>query len=234
MIKEKIVFYFASFVAVVLMTQALWSFVGHAETAAPGSSRPEEIEWTWEVRPAHSDVGLPNILLVGDSITRNYFPEVTEELNGTANVYLFATSASVGDPRLPRQIADFVDMESVRFRIVHFNNGMHGWNYSEDEYRHAFPAFVTAIRAIDSEAQMVWATTTPVRIHIENGATNDRVNARNAIALSYVTAANIPVDDQHSLMTKHLDSFQDNVHFNETGARIQGRQAAQIIRKLLR
>ena len=26
-------------------------------------------------------------------------------------------------------------MEKVRFRIVHFNNGMHGWGYSEELYK---------------------------------------------------------------------------------------------------
>jgi hypothetical protein len=31
-------------------------------------SIPEEIEWTWEVRPAGSDPGLPNVVLLGDSI----------------------------------------------------------------------------------------------------------------------------------------------------------------------
>jgi hypothetical protein len=43
-----------------------------------------------------------------------------------ANVYLMATSASVGDPRLTRQIAEFSSPEHVRLRIVHFNNGTHG------------------------------------------------------------------------------------------------------------
>ena len=70
-------------------------------------SIPEEIEWTWEVRPPHPDPKLPNVLLLGDSLSRNYFPEVTKDLAGTANVYLMASSTSVGDPRLPRQIREF-------------------------------------------------------------------------------------------------------------------------------
>jgi hypothetical protein len=48
---------------------------------------------------------LPNILPLSDSITRAYFSQVTKELQGVTNVYLMATSASVGDPRLLRQIA---------------------------------------------------------------------------------------------------------------------------------
>ena len=90
------------------------------------ASIPEGIEWTWEVRPPRPDAQLPNVLLLGDSISRNYFPQVTKDLDGVANVYLMSSSTSVGDPRLMRQIAEFSAMEKVRFRVVHFNNGMHG------------------------------------------------------------------------------------------------------------
>src|SRR6185312_17369706 len=67
-------------------------------------SIPETIEWTWEVRPDNPNSGLSNVLLLGDSITRNYAPKVAKELEGIANVYLMASSTSVGDPRLARQI----------------------------------------------------------------------------------------------------------------------------------
>jgi hypothetical protein len=76
------------------------SVSGHAESGSTVSSRPEEIEWTWEVRPTHADSKLPNVLLVGDSISRNYYPEVQRSLYDVANVHLWATSASIGDPRL--------------------------------------------------------------------------------------------------------------------------------------
>ena len=33
-------------------------------------SIPEEIEWTWEVRPPHPDPKLPNVLLLGDSLSQ--------------------------------------------------------------------------------------------------------------------------------------------------------------------
>ena len=111
-------------------------------------SIPEQIEWTWEVRPPHPDPALPNVLLLGDSISRNYFPDVTRNLTGIANVYLMASSTSVGDPRIGPQIAEFARMEKVRFRVVHFNNGMHGWNYTEVQYKSAFPAYLHAVRAL--------------------------------------------------------------------------------------
>ena len=196
-------------------------------------SRPEEIEWTWEARPAHVDSKLPNVLLVGDSITRNYYPETQRQLSGVANVYLMATSASVGDPRLPRQLADFSSTEAVSFDVVHFNNGMHGWTYSEGDYRTAFPSFLAAVRAIAPGGAFIWATTTPVKVDARPGPTNARVDARNGIAQIFVRDAGIPVDDQHQLMTRHADQYEDTVHFGRAGATMQGRQAAQCIRSSL-
>jgi hypothetical protein len=213
----------------------LLSFLAPASLAAQeATSIPEEIEWTWEVRPPHPDPKLPNVLLLGDSITRNYFPEVTSDLTGVANVYLMASSTSVGDPRLGRQMAEFATMEAVLFSVIHFNNGMHGWAYSETQYRAAFPAFLHAVRNLaGSNGALVWAPITPIGQGATNGATNQRVDARNAIASSVVQAAGIPVDDQHALMMQHQDLHEDPVHFNASGSVLQGDQAAATIKTAL-
>lgn len=198
-----------------------------------GPSKTEEIEWTWEVRPAHTDPKLPNVLLLGDSITRNYYPEVQRELVSTANVYLLATSASVGDPRLLRQLADYATAEPIKFSVVHFNNGLHGSAYSEAEYRESFPSLIAALHALAPKAALVWATTTPVKVDSEPGPTNARIQARNSIAQSFVREDGIGVDDQHGLMAEHPDLYLDGVHYNEQGSKLQGMQAANTIRRLL-
>jgi hypothetical protein len=51
--------------ALVLVFPSLIS--GPTATAQTSVSIPEEIEWTWEVRPAHPDPNLPNVLLLGDN-----------------------------------------------------------------------------------------------------------------------------------------------------------------------
>lgn len=196
-------------------------------------SIPEEIEWTWEVRPPHPDPKLPNVLLLGDSISRNYFPEVQKDLTGIANVYLMASSISVGDPRLDHEIKEFAEMENVSFRVVHFNNGMHGWAYTEEQYKAGFPAFLRAVRSITEKGgALIWASTTPVRSDATGGATNLRVEQRNRIALGFVQPG-IPVDDQFSLMLKHQNLHEDPIHFNPAGAAMQGDQAAAMIRSAL-
>jgi hypothetical protein len=202
--------------------------------AEKGVTIPEEIEWTWEVRPPHPDPKLPNVLLLGDSISRNYFPEVEKDLTGIANLYLMASSTSVGDPRLERQIAEFAATERVRFRVVHFNNGMHGWAYTEAQYQAEFPPFLRAVRSVaEKGGALIWASTTPVRSDTATGATNPRVQERNRIAAEFVKKAGIPVDDQFSLMEKHQDLYQDSIHFNSAGANIQGAQVAATIRMAL-
>jgi len=197
------------------------------------TSIPEEIEWTWEVRPQLADPTLPNVLLLGDSVTRNYFPLVTKDLGGLANVYLLASSISVGDIRLQRQIAEFAALQGVSFAVVHFNNGLHGWGYSEAQFKLGFPIFLQAIRALPGRAKLIWATITPVKPEASNGATNPRIDARNAIARAFIEAQWITIDDQHALMTQHADLYEDAFHFNKAGSAIMGNQAATSIRRAL-
>jgi hypothetical protein len=227
--------------AVLFLLFASAAFAAQRPVSTPVSipvSIPEEIEWTWEVRPPHPDPKLPNVLLLGDSLSRNYFPQVTRDLAGVANVYLMASSTSVGDPRLPHQIREFAAMENVPFRIVHFNNGMHGWGYTEAQYKAAFPEFLRTVRSLVGKnagetSALIWANITPVEPNAFNGASNSRIDARNAIARSFIDAAHIPIDDQHALMLQHQNLHQDTVHFNTAGSNLMGDQVAATIRTQL-
>src|SRR6266576_922511 len=105
----------------------------------------EPIEWC-DIWISHADeTNLPRVLLIGDSITRGYYPEVEKGLAGKAFVARLSTSRFVADPVLLKEVALVLD--ETKFDVVHFNNGMHGWQHSEAEYREAFPQFVGAIKA---------------------------------------------------------------------------------------
>jgi len=193
----------------------------------------EKIEWTYSDKTEKPDPALPNVLLIGDSITRAYYQAVAGDLEGKANCYYFATSASIGDERLPHQLAEYFAMMHVRWDIVHFNNGMHGWGYTEQEYRQYFPEMLAAVRAGAPAAKLVWASTTPVRKDKDDGASNNRIDARNAIALELLAKQQIPMDDQHALMSQHQNLHSDDVHFNTEGSGVQGKQVAESVMKLL-
>jgi hypothetical protein len=217
----------------VLLAVFMGFVVISASAVEKRKSVTEKIEWTYTDRPEVPDASLPNVLLVGDSITRAYYKAAADNLAGKANCYYFATSVSVGDERLKSQLAEYFKMIGVRFDVVHFNNGMHGWGYTEDEYKSYFPEFLSAVHAGAPSARLIWATITPVRKDKEGGATNMRIDTRNAIANEFVTKQGIAIDDQHTLMLPHQSMHADDVHFNAEGSAIQGKQVAASVLQLL-
>jgi lysophospholipase L1-like esterase len=192
----------------------------------------EKIEWTWTDHSDTLDPKLPNILLAGDSITRAYFPQVAKRFTGKANVYLFATSCSSGDPRLTQQLHLFFETAPT-FRVIHFNNGMHGWDYTEPAFAAGLPGMIRELKKESPGSRLIWATITPVRKDNPEGATNARIDARNAAALALMHHDNIPIDDQHALMQSHTDLHLDDVHFNDKGSELEGDQAATSIEAAL-
>ncbi len=207
--------------------------IAQAPKALTHKSILETIEWTWAAKPDNPDPALPNVLLFGDSITRGYYPEVTKLLAGHANCYLFATSAASGDPRLIHQVDDYFRMMPLKFAVIHFNNGMHGWKYTEAAYGSSLPQLVEALQAKSHGAKLVWATTTPVHAADSGGATNPRIDERNAESLRIMQRFHILIDDQHALMVAHDDLHNGSVHYTEAGSAVQAKQVQQIIEKLL-
>ncbi|HKO25048.1 MAG TPA: SGNH/GDSL hydrolase family protein, partial [Chloroflexota bacterium] len=210
--------------------------VATVPAAAAQASTPitEKIEWTWSDRPEVAVAGLPNVLLIGDSITRGYYPEVSASLKGVANVYLFATSACSGDPRLPEQVRGYFKMMGLPFAVVHFNNGMHGWGYTEQQYAAGLPEMLAALKAGVPNARLIWATTTPVRKEtLPSGASNARIDARNKLAAATMSREHIATDDQHQLMLQHSDLHSDDVHYTAAGSTLQAEQVAAQIRPFL-
>ena len=105
-------------------------------TGYPPAAR-ESVEWC-DIWISHADeTNLPRVLLIGDSITRAYYPEVEKRLAGEAYVGRLSSSAFISDPALLKQIE--MVLGQYNFDVIHFNNGMHGWQHSEKEYAQAFP-----------------------------------------------------------------------------------------------
>jgi len=199
---------------------------GKARTA-----KHEDIEWCDVWMPNMTRNDLPRVLLIGDSITRAYYKDVEKKLKGKAYCARVATSAAVGDPVLPMQLHAF--LSETKFDVIHFNIGMHGWGYSEGDYRKYLPEVLKVIRKDAPGARLIWASTTPVRKDREPGPSNDRIRARNEIAQKYFAPLRIPIDDLYTLMASHTDMHSDDVHFNGEGAALQADQVAAEIMKLL-
>jgi GDSL-like Lipase/Acylhydrolase family len=212
------------------------SSVAAAKPAAAPPSR-EAIEWC-DIWISHAnETNLPRVLLIGDSIVRDYYPEVEKRLAGKAFVGRLATSRFVADPVLLKEIETVLD--GTKFDVIVFNNGMHGWQHSEAEYRKAFPKLIKAIRAHAPKAKLIWATTTPLRngkdVTYDTKAeySDERIAARNAVAAEIVAAQKIPTVDLNAAVRGHPEFHSDNVHFNGQGSQILAAQVCAAVAKLL-
>jgi lysophospholipase L1-like esterase len=191
----------------------------------------EAIEWCNIWIPDANGTKLPRVLLIGDSITGGYGPKVADALKDKASVARLTTSKSIGDPALLAEVALVLDQ--CHFDVVHFNNGLHGWGYSEQEYEKSFPDLVATIRKHTPKAKLIWATTTPtctkgdLTVFAEG---TKRVEARNKIAEGIVTKEGIAVDDLYGLVKDHPEYWSpDGVHFNGKGIAVQAEQVMKSI-----
>ncbi|HSY43454.1 MAG TPA: SGNH/GDSL hydrolase family protein [Candidatus Acidoferrum sp.] len=200
------------------------------------ASAKESIEWC-DIWISHAnETNLPRVLLIGDSITRAYYPQVEKHLTGRAYVGRLTSSAFISDPALLMQIK--MVLSQYKFDVIHFNNGMHGWQHSEKEYEEAFPGYLKTIREYAPNAKLIWANTTPLKVSSalsENFtvATDDRIAQRNAIAAKFMQAAGIPMEDLNTPMQGHPEYHDGNVHFNSRGIAVQADLVAADVGKLL-
>ena len=202
--------------------------LGGCATRQLAPSARESIEWSDLWIPHANETNLPRVLLIGDSISRDYYSGVEKRLQGRAYVGRISSSAFISDPALLKQIAATLGM--AKFDVIHFNNGMHGWQHTEEEYRKAFPEFLKTIQRCAPRAKLIWCSTTPLKHSPSLGrsteATNERVAARNSIASAFIMAKGIRVDDLYSPMLGHPELHADNVHFNQQGVELQAAQVA--------
>lgn len=216
------------------MLAASFNFTVRAGPTEISPSARESIEWC-DIWISHAnETNLPRVLLIGDSITRDYYPGVEKRLAGKAYVARLATSRFASDPVLLQEIALVLD--NTKFDVIHFNNGMHGWQHSEAEYEQAFPELLKAIRAHAPQAKLIFATTTSLKESKPGhslAASDERIAERNRIALKSIKGKEVAVDDLNSLVHGHPEWHSDNVHFNSEGIQIEAQQVAASIEPLV-
>jgi hypothetical protein len=196
----------------------------------------EDIEWLDVWLPDSNAKGLARVLLIGDSITRAYYPEVQSKLNGKAYVGRLTTSKSVGDPALLTEVSAILN--ECPFDIIHFNNGMHGFGYTEEQDQRDFPKLLATLKRNAPHARLIWATTTPVRQGSgmeEFHPRTMRIRERNRVANAFAAKEGIAVDDLFTLVEDHPEYYvgSDGTHLAAKGVSAQAAQVANQILKLL-
>jgi lysophospholipase L1-like esterase len=210
---------------------------GGTALAQKPASPLESIEWC-DIWISHAnETNLPRVLLIGDSISKGYYPEVEKRLARKTYVGRLSSSRFVSDPVLLKEITLVLD--EFEFDVIYFNNGMHGWHHSEMEYQKAFPKFLKAIQSHAKGAKLIWATTTPLKESPalppgdKTTASDERIAARNAIAQKLVQAKGIPVDDLNAVVRGHPEYYNGNVHFNSQGIALEAAEVAAHIELVL-
>lgn len=204
--------------------------------AAEPAPKLERIEWSdiW-ITDADRDE-LPRVLLVGDSIVRGYYDGVEKALAGKAACARYTTSKFLGNPDFAGELGLILDRH--RYDVIHINNGLHGWDCTEEEYRKGLEALVALLREKAPGAKVVWGMTTPVRVAGDlarlDADKNARAVARNRIAAEIMEMNGIPVTDLHAALAARPDLFADDgVHHNAKGRELLAGMVADAAGKCL-
>jgi hypothetical protein len=193
----------------------------------------EPIEWR-DIWVTGADAGvLPRLLLVGDSIARSYFAQVEQELQDDYRCARLTTSTCVCDRAIEKEL-DLL-LADYRFAVIHFNNGLHGWDYGDEEYGKGFGRVLDFITLRSPHSRLIVASTTPVRRTDkpdELDPVTDRVRERNRLACEAAARRCLPVNDLFGSVLDHPEYFaQDGVHFNPDGQAILGRHVVEVVLK---
>jgi len=183
------------------------------------------------------------VLIIGDSISMGYIPEVQRRLADIAEVV--HNPGNGGDSaNVSAHIDDWLN--AVEPDTVLLNCGLHDikrqtgtrtYQVPIDDYRRNLLTILDCIRAAD--CRLLWVTTTPV-IEARHQAVKDfdRYNADvtdyNAMAQAIVEDAEVAVIDLHAVaLQAGLETVlgDDGVHFTQDGYDQLGRAVAHSLRQ---
>jgi hypothetical protein len=195
----------------------------------------EDIEWSqmWMVSVNNHD--LPRVLIIGDSHVERYYPLIAERLHDKAYCSKFTTSRSLGDPALIEQLKTV--FFSFKFDIISFNNGLHGAEYSVEQYSRYIPEVYKLFIENNTGVRLIWVNTTGSRDSENISAFNEfnkEVINRNKAVENFTRANSIPLIDLYSLSNSHPEYYEtDGIHFNKEGVEEEARYVSDEIIKVI-
>lgn len=189
---------------------------------------------------------LPNVLIIGDSISIGYFKPLQERLKDIAVVSHNQGNAqhtANGLKKLDEWLGD------THWDVIHFNHGLHDLKYVDargrnasaetgkqqipiDQYERNLDEMVNRLEK--TGAKLIFATTTPVPEGTGIRAKGDAV-IYNRFAETVMKRHGVPINDLYSFALPRLKDIQrpQNVHFNPQGSELLGEQCSKSILKAL-
>lgn len=177
----------------------------------------ERFEWvqSWCDEAPSND--LPRVLLIGDSITRQYQDRVRGLLRGKCYVDYFSSSYAVDSPIYQTLIKAFVG--DSKYAIIHFNNGLNGFHIGKSTYKSRLKKL---LKTFPNDCKVILANTTFVFEEgnvIPDKMWGKRVSERNVAIAELSEEFGFPMDDLYSV-SRTIDSngrSNDGTHFKEEG-----------------
>jgi hypothetical protein len=172
-------------------------------------------------------------LFIGDSITNAYRPVVNEILDGKIPVDMLATSRAIDDPCLKFELNYILNLNNIKYKTIHFNNGLHGWHLSANKYQECLDKTLKYIFE-NSEAKVILALSTPITAIGDTTKILEPYNSliveRNKCMLLLAKKFNLLVNDLYiPMLGKSEYRADDGYHYNRTGVREQAEIVAKII-----
>lgn len=175
------------------------------------------------------DPSLPRVLLIGDSISRGYTLPVRDALAGKVNVHRAPENCGSTKRGLEKME---VWLGDGNWDVIVFNFGIHDRNSPAAEYEQRLDTIVTRLKK--TEAQLIWATTTPIAPETPKIRAGSSAKS-NQIAAKVMARHGIPVTDLFSYIKPTLDQHQlpKNCHFNQQGYEHLGNKVAEAVLAVL-
>lgn len=203
------------------------------------------------------DPKLPNVLILGDSISIGYTLQVRELLKGKANVFRPHTA----DGNKPENCSGTTKgVESIdrwigdrKWDVIHFNWGLHDLkhvtepggntvsNKAQDPVQATVDQYAANLEKIverldKTGAKLIFATTTPV-VPKTTGPLRepDSPPKYNAAALKIMKEHGVAVNDLFAFCDPQIEKLQrpKNVHFTDAGSQALAEQVAKAIQAQL-
>ena len=188
----------------------------------------ENIEWdnTW-MEQTHNSTAR-RILYIGDSITVGTRGAANAKGAGKVVFDNFGTSKALDNPFFFDSLRLFAAQQPSR-AAVFFNNGLHGWHLSEEEYEHLYAFMLDELVEQFAEVPVVPMLTTCSTC---DAHPNERVEARNAIVTRLAEARGLPVIDLYSVSCANREHIADGVHFDGEGYKALAEELLRAVKRI--
>jgi len=196
-------------------------------------------------QPPEVDPALPNVLLIGDSISIGYMLDARKAMKGKANVFRPATNCGPTTRGL-EQIDQWLG--DRHWDIVHWNFGLHDLKYmgpnrenladpaaADSQPQVSIDQYQTNIeklaRRIKRQADVViWRETTPVPEGAKGRVAGDSAKYNAAAAKAIAKVGGILTDPMFDYATTIKDRQRPaNVHYTPEGSKKLGQHVAEVV-----